>query len=91
MAELHLYDNDCDWVIAESPEHATQLYAEFCGPGSPTLDEHAWDEAPPDKVFEVWLDDSGRPTEKGSGTLTPHAAEEWCRLLGAGYVGSTEQ
>lgn len=87
---LKFYDNDCDWVIAESPDDASKIMHETLGADG--CDPEDWDEKKPDATVKVWCDAEGNPAEPGepANKVIARTAAEWIERLGRGYVGSTE-
>lgn len=83
---LKLYWNDTDWVIAESPEEAVELWLTFCGYKDADR-EQCRDEA---GEFEEWA----KPTIKWQDDEDePHyeiTVADLIAKLGKGYAGSTE-
>ena len=79
MRELKLFHNDCDWVVAESPEDAMGVWAKSIGDVR---------EDYPDMEWEPWGDD--RPlTIDDDGTKITLTGAEWA-AKGRAYIGSTE-
>jgi len=89
---LKMYDNDNDWVIAESPEDATKVYIEAMGDPGLREDEWGWRELPPEKSLKLWTDPDGTvscPDEPGA-TLVSSTVTELIVKLGRHYVGSRD-
>lgn len=93
MAELHVYGNDYEWVIATSPEDALAVWFEHTGekPEDYMDADIDFDQEPDDKVHKVWCEEgSDTPGEIGCGHLVEKTNREWAELLGRGYFCTTE-
>ncbi len=91
---LHVFANECDWVVATDLEDAWEVYAFMTG-GPVERCKVDFAEDPlvlldDDKPIEFWADDSGQLLEVGSGALMAKPASEWARLHGRGFMASTE-
>lgn len=81
MSELHVFYNDCDVVIAASPEDAGAVLAEIgCTLDNP--EDYPFVQWPDDKVFTV-RDEHGEV--EGRKTCA-----EWAAGNGRGYLACTE-
>lgn len=92
---MHVYSNECDWVVAENLDDAWAAYAEHMDSTvDRVLSDFASDDPleplPDDKVLKLWLTADGKVAEIGDGTLTELAAGEWASRMGRGYLASTE-
>lgn len=84
---LHVFFDDCTWVIASSPEDATAASDE-AGWGHP--DPESWEQLPDDRIVKVWCDANGDPCDIDSGTLTGRTCAEWVAKMGRGPFSTTE-
>ena len=90
---LHVYANDCEWVVATSLEDAWAVYVESIGGTVEQAKADACDPlemVPDDKAIAIWADVDGKPCEIGDGTLTKSTALEWATRCGRCYLASTE-
>lgn len=53
---LKVFSNDYDWYVAESPEHATQLWSEWTGDDFSDYD-YEWNECDPDESLRIGFED----------------------------------
>lgn len=82
MPELKAFSNDTvEWVIAESPEAATQIMVEEMG--CTYDDPPEWEECPLDKSFTYHGD--GGADEPVTKTF-----REWIAEKGRGFLATTE-
>lgn len=90
---LHVFGDDCEWVIAFSLDDAREVLGKFWGgdfPDGPSWD--CWEQQSDDSTMTVWCDAGGKPTEphsEGSREVTL-TNREWCDRLGRGYLCTTE-
>lgn len=82
---LHMFREETDTVIAESPEDAAKVWAEQCGDYREARDGddpvECWGQIPDDKPVTLSY------PEEVAATMT---AAEWCAKDGRGFWGSTE-
>lgn len=76
--KLTLFHNDCDWIVAASPEDANQVYQETIGFASPE-----------DAAWEPWGDEKPLSITDEHDVKTTLTGAEWA-AKGRAYVGSTE-
>lgn len=92
MAELQMFDNGDDMVIATSPEEATRIMCEHLGERisdyeSATAD---WRVKRHDTAVCIWLDTAGNisaPGEPGAHMKTAPVAD-WISRFGNGFYAS---
>ncbi len=92
-AVVHIYDNDCDWVCAASPEDALAVWLEFTGEKpSDGYRVEDWLLVPDDKPLGFWCDADGKIAEPCApeNSVVKKPAREWVEKCGRGYLGSTE-
>ena len=88
-AELKCFKNDViDWVIAETPEKATEIFIkiygkEFMEDLKEVGDEIYWEEESPDT--ELTINDENLPGGSQKKTVA-----EWIKEQGTGFLCSTE-
>jgi hypothetical protein len=82
MAELHVWHNDCDWVIATDAEDARKVCAESCGMLLTDVDPDEWEQWPNDRTLTIVEEDPTRKTVKTCGG--------WIAEHGRGFLCSTE-
>ncbi len=96
MSELHVFKNDCDWVIAASEADAVEVWCEAMGE---RLDDYADDEnlgfkrIDDDKDLTIWCDrGTGEPSEIDGDGCDPitKPCRDWVQR-GRGHLGTTEQ
>jgi hypothetical protein len=80
-APLKLWHNDCEWVVAESPEDATKVMAAHHGNKVGDYDEFS-------TSWELWGEDR-KLTIDEDGSKTVLTGAEWA-ARGRAYIGSTE-
>lgn len=82
MGKLTLWHNDCEWVVAESPEEATKVLSEVHGSPISDFDEFStcWEPWPESKLFS---------REEPTGEVIALTGAEWA-ARGRAYIGSTE-
>ena len=96
MTELHVYANDCEWVIATSREDAAAVWCESMGESLDdyTSEDLAFEPVAANKPLTVWCDvDTGKPSEidgDESERVTMTCAE-WATKMGRCYLATTEQ
>lgn len=103
MSKLNMYyDGNSEWVIAESPEKANEIWLEETGSDEDIYDDmnftildgdkehHIYFEDMPidltDEETDEWLD---QDPKNGWKKLTK-TVDEWITELGAGWCGSSE-
>ena len=97
--ELDMYFDDYEWVIAHSPEDATQVCIEQTGEGETshldgtaiTADER-WRKLSSDKELEMFVDANGDIAGEDDhvGGLKKLTVREWIAKNGRGWLGTTE-
>lgn len=80
--KLRVYTNDCEWVIAYSPEDASAV-AEANYHES-EKNEFEWEECPMTSTWTL----AGEFTDSGEDEMKTF--EEWINLKGRSYLGTTE-
>lgn len=93
MNELHVFRDDCEWVIAYSEEDAYTVARVATGERVSPKDYEPgqrWRKLDPDATTKMWCDASGNVCEIGEGTLTELTNREWIARKGRRYLGSTE-
>jgi hypothetical protein len=93
---LHVYANDCDWVVAESIDDAWSIYGEMMGSTPEQArrdyeDDDPLELLPDDKVIALWMGPDGKvscPADGGAEARLP--AGEWAKRCGRGFLASTE-
>lgn len=84
-AQLRLWTDDVDFVVAETPDEARRIVIERIGYGEddvpPVLE---WREVPPSDQFTIWED------HPGSGKRETRPVGEWIAAHGRGLLASTE-
>ena len=104
--KLHVFQNEHDWMIAESPEDATAAWNEWTGANLDDYDPDPWVQLPDDgelmMISESW---KGAPEGSEAKKLKrpkhryyPHDGywriiarnEDWVQAIGRGLLGSTE-
>lgn len=94
MSALHVFTNDVDSVIADSPADALRVLSETYGDDfvEDVLDPDAVYQADDDDEISIHCDASGDPTEPDSdddaGVITK-TARQWC-ARGRGFLCTTE-
>ena len=81
---LHMWTNDVDFVIAETPEEAHRICVDQYGgdDNDQTVDD--WEKMEPSKMWTLWID--GHP----HGETIKCPVSEHIARNGKGYLGSTE-
>lgn len=83
MEELKVYRNDIiEWVIARSPEDASDLVKEHAGEPDPDWDTGPWRALPDDDVLTIEDEDLA--------TVVTKTCAEWVASNGRGFLASTE-
>lgn len=94
MKELHVYGNDYEKVIAESPDDAIRVWAESVGENvlDDTAEELGFEQYPDDALHTIWCNADGDPDEiEGKHcTKVTKTFGEWAKR-GRGYLSTTEQ
>jgi hypothetical protein len=75
MGDLHVWHNDCDWVVAESAEDAAAVYYETTMSETP----EEWEQWPDSRLLVI--------TDKIREEKT---CAEWVKSNGRGFLCSTE-
>jgi hypothetical protein len=96
MAELHVFGDEYEWIVARDEEDAVGIWCEFNGT---TRTEHhpsdiGLERLPGDSRLSIWCDrDTGKPGEIDGDNcdLVTLTCAEWVERLGRGYLGTTEQ
>lgn len=91
--ELHVFTDDCEWVIAYSEEDAYAVAHMATGeqPDPEDFEPNGrWDKLDPDAITKMWCNDNGVVCEIGEGKLTALTNREWIARKGRCYLGSTE-
>lgn len=87
---LHVFGDDCEWVIAESLGDAWKVLREH-GYGDPENDCAEWEQESDTKRMTCRIGVDGRPAnpdeDGGDETMT---CAEWAARLGRGYFCTTE-
>lgn len=81
MRDLHVYRNESDFVIAESPEHAVILWNENTGCPEEDLDDNEFYQLNDDMPLTIESEDCPGKTTK--------TCAEWAKD-GPGFLCSTE-
>lgn len=84
MAELKVWHDDDEWVIAESPADAQVVWEEEMGekPDPTFLPEERWRALPDDKLLKMWIGDPSDVEER--------TCAEWVKLRGRCYLGGSD-
>jgi hypothetical protein len=82
-AELKLWHNGFDWVIAETPEQAARLATDHTGEKDAILQEAI-------DLYEEWPKPTLRMSEDDGATFEEKTVAEWIALKGPGFLCSTE-
>lgn len=85
----HVYSDNTDWFVAESPEHAAALWATYMRDeiGEDQADYEGtshFEQEPDDKLLTITTEDIG-PVRKVTKTCA-----EWARTEPVCFLGSTE-
>jgi hypothetical protein len=90
MADLHVFGDDCEWVVAESLEDARAVLTELGY--VPDDFEETWAQEDDEAGLAIWCDGDGEPGEPfatGNAPVTLTYAE-WAARCGRGYLCTTE-
>jgi hypothetical protein len=88
VSDLHIFQNDCDWVVAESIDDAWAVWCETTGEKREDYDDdrHFWTQLPDDQPLRIWHEDND-PAECGCKALFEQdererrkPVEDWCAL-----------
>lgn len=94
MAELSMYTDGPNCVIAETPEQATGFYLDHIGmePEDFGDDEPlpAWEAMSPDAVLGFYVDEDGEICDESEGQPVEKTVAEWIAEFGARYMGSEQ-
>lgn len=92
MSGLHVFGDDCEWIVARDAEDAAAIWCETSG--CDREPEDGFDLLPDDSALSIWCDmDTGKPDEIDGDNceLVTLTCAEWAARLGRGYLGTTEQ
>ena len=81
MKKLHVYKNECEWIIAESPKDAKKVWEETCG----DFYQDDWD-----KFIRVPDSEPLFVTDEYGENKVFHTCLEWVELEGRSYLCTTE-
>lgn len=65
---LHVFQGECDWVIAESEDDAWAVWCETTGERRGDYQDHAFHQLPDDQPLRIWHEDND-PTACGCADL----------------------
>ncbi len=87
---LHVFQSECDWVVAKSVDDAYKVMMETTGMSREELDEYVGDyfEQLPDEHELPIIDDVETPQDEWVRTVKTCA--EWVKSEGRGFLCSTE-
>ncbi len=93
MSELHVFANDCEWVVARDVDDAWAVWTEAIGADPKDLkEEDPFEQLPDDKPVTMHANAAGEVAEVGEPGVAPltQTAAEWAARHGRGYLGTTE-
>ena len=91
---LHVFQSECDWVVAESVDDAYKVYQEHTGMSRAEVDEYICDGD--DYYFEQLSDEHELPiiddmeVPQNERVRTVKTCAEWVKSDGRGFLCSTE-
>jgi hypothetical protein len=86
---LHVFGDDCEWVIAYDLEDAQRVYEEYVG--APVTDQaDRWSQEPDTGTHACNVGPDGKPDDGGHGESETLTNAEWAARLGRGYFCTTE-
>lgn len=88
MTELHVFENDYEWVVAESEEDCNGAMSDSVGATYDDEDEIEWVQLPDDADLIIWLDDQGDVSDDGNLVIGQMSA--WIEYNGRGLLCSSE-
>ncbi len=89
--DLHVFGDDCEWVVAASLEDAKAVLTEMGATLDDDFDE-TWAQEDDEMGHTIWCDSGGHPAEPhaaGNAPVTLTCAE-WAKRCGRGYLCTTE-
>lgn len=91
MADLHVFHNDYEWVVAESVEDCERAMFDSIGATYSVDDEIEWYQLDDDSTLKVWMagDDIAEPDQAGA-EVVEKTCQEWAEQFGRGFLASTE-
>ena len=89
MAELHVFTNEYEWVVAESIEDCEAAMNESVGATYDADDEIEWRQLDDDSTIKIWMNE-GDIAEHGEGEIVEKTCREWAEENGRGFLCSTE-
>jgi len=93
VAELRVWDNGNDWVIAESAEEAFAEMEKHIGDGLDPEEHKAFEPCEPADVHRYWINERGdgiaEEGDDGADVVRLTNAEA-CAKFGKGYLGSRD-
>lgn len=89
MADLHVFTDDADKVVAASLEDAMAVLREY---GLTDPDPEGYEQMDDADTVEIWCDANGVPTEPDSdgSALLSKTCAEWAAARGRGFLCTSE-
>lgn len=89
---LYLFSNGCDYIIAHDTEDAWSIWRDVVGECDPSFKaSNEFKCLQDDELIFVWMDENGDVCEEREGKKVEKTAFDWIKLMGRGWLCSSEQ